>query len=146
MGNNVDPRVKRQLALRCCCCSWPDCQIIPCDTLILNILWVPGRTVMARGVWGWNMSINEVDMTIEQRPVKYFCKVICHVDGSVDSLKNHEITFNPVSKGEILDMHMSSSSCWFLCVGHGGTSIIVFISDGGCLLWYAQIIHNRTEE
>ena len=72
--------------------------------------------------------------------------MIGHIDGSVDSIEEDEVSFNPFTQGEVFYVNMSGSRCWFLCVAHGGTAIIVFIEKGSGFLWNVEIPKDTPDE
>ena len=65
--------------------------------------------------------------------------MICHVDGRINAVEDHEVPFDPIAKGEVFDIDVSRTCGWFLRVAHSGTSVIVFIEESGGFLWYVEI-------
>ena len=53
--------------------------------------------------------------------------MVCHIDRGVVSIEYHQVAFHPVAKGEVFDIDVAGSCGGFLCVAHGGATIVVFV-------------------
>jgi hypothetical protein len=78
-------------------------------------------------------------MSVEQRAGECFGQVVRHIDGCVYTFQVNVIALNPFTQIKVLNINMSSSTRGFLCISHCCASIIVFVSNCRCLLWYVQI-------
>jgi hypothetical protein len=65
--------------------------------------------------------------------------VVSHVDAGIDPIKKHEIAFDPVAKGEELNVDVTSACGGFLCVTHCGAPIVVFEEEGCSLLRNVEV-------
>jgi hypothetical protein len=72
--------------------------------------------------------------------------VVRNIDRSVNPFKMDEITFDPITKREILNVDMACSRRGFLGVPHGGTAIIVFVSDGRSFLGYVEVPQDTADK
>jgi hypothetical protein len=68
-----------------------------------------------------------------------FGEVVGHVDGGVNPIEEDEVLFNPFTQGEVFYVNVLGPRGWFLSVSHGGTSIIIFVENGGGFLGNVEI-------
>ena len=63
-------------------------------------------------------------MAMEKSSTENFCEVVSKIDGCIDAFKDDQITFNPITKGEVFNINVASSGSRFLSIAHGRTAVI----------------------
>ncbi len=84
-------------------------------------------------VWG-DMSHDTVNVAMKQNVLKGFGEVISFVNCRVDAFEDQKVTFHPLTKYVVTDVHVPRPASGLLGVGHSGTCIIVFVKSASGLL------------
>ena len=61
-------------------------------------------------------------MAVEKDRPELLREMIRHVEGSVHPLEFNEVPLDPLAQHVILNIHVSSTRCWFLGIDHGITA------------------------
>ncbi len=49
-------------------------------------------------------------------------------------------------EGKVFDVNVACPGGGFLCIGHGGAAVVVFIGNRGGFLWYIEVPEDAAEE
>ncbi len=72
----------------------------------------------AGDVWWDTSSHDNVSLFIELYASQRFRECVADVERGADLSDIDLIVFNPVLECEVFRIHMSSASCWLLCIVH----------------------------
>ena len=87
-----------------------------------------------------------INMAMEEGVAQSFSEVAGQIVGSIDVFELKEVSLNPFDKDLVLDIHMSSPQCGFLCHYHCDTCLTVFIKNQSRCLWDNNIPENTSNE
>jgi len=73
-------------------------------------------------------------VSFEKDRPELFREMIRHVEGSVHPLEFNEVPLDPLAQHVILNIHVSSTRCWFLGIGHCPTGVAVLVEYRGRIL------------
>jgi hypothetical protein len=85
------------------------------------------------------MTHKEISVSMEKSARKYFCEVVCCVDGSVDMFENDKVTLHPVAQRKVFNVNVTCAWSRFLGIAHQCTTVLVLASHSSRLLWDIEI-------
>jgi hypothetical protein len=99
-----------------------------------------------RRIFWWNVSKEVISVPMKKYSRQDFGEVVRKINQGVDAVQEDEVAFDPVAESEVFDINVSCPRCWFLCISHCGSAVVVFIRDGGGFLRYIKVPKNATYE
>ena len=83
-------------------------------------------------------------MSVKADARKWLCVVTSHIKCCVYSLKNNEVSFDPLLYCVVLNVNVPRSRCRFTSVCHSCSSVVIFIQDCCCFLRYLEVPHDAS--
>ena len=68
------------------------------------------------------------------------CKSVSRIDSAFDELHFDVVFAFPFSDGEVRDIDVARTLCRYTRVDNFDGGIVIFVADGGFLLWKAKVM------
>jgi hypothetical protein len=65
--------------------------------------------------------------------------MVGHIDRSINAIKEEEVAFNPFAECKVFDVDVTCSRGGFLCVSHGGATVVSFVKECSCFLGNIEV-------